>query len=261
MSDIVKIEAKGPVWEITLDRPKANAISAATSRALSAAFVKFRDDHEARVAILTGGGEKFFSAGWDLKAAAAGEEVDEDQGEGGFAGLTELWSLDKPVIAAVNGYAAGGGFELALAADMIVAADHALFMLPEATLGIIADGGGFIRLPRRIPRAIANEMLMTGRRMDAEEALRWGLVNRVVPMSELMASARELAEQVCQCAPLSLKGTKAAINATEALTVKDAYAFVRGGNVPAYDAIHASEDAKEGPLAFSEGREPVWKGR
>ena len=261
MSDFVKIDKRGSHWEITFDRPKANTISAAASRALSEAFVAFRDDDEARVAILTGGGQKFFSAGWDLKAAAAGEEVDEDQGEGGFAGLTELWSLDKPVIAAVNGYAAGGGFELALAADMIVAADHAVFMLPEATLGIIADAGGFIRLPRRIPRAIANEMLLTGRRMDAAEALRWGLVNRIVPLPELMAAARELAEQVGQCAPLSLRGTKAAINATEALTVEDAYAYVRGGNVPAYDAIHSSEDAKEGPLAFSEGREPVWKGR
>lgn len=261
MSDFVKIERKGPLWEITFDRPKANAISAEASRALSAAFVAFRDDDEARVAILTGGGEKFFSAGWDLKAAASGEGLDDDQGEGGFAGLTELWSLDKPVIAAVNGYAAGGGFELALAADMIVAADHALFMLPEATLGIIADGGGFIRLPRRIPRAIANEMLMTGRRMDAAEALRWGLVNRVVPLPELMDSARELAEQVCKCAPLSLRGTKASINAIEAMTVEDAYAHIRAGKVEAYNAIFASEDSKEGPLAFSEGRDPVWKGR
>ena len=261
MSDFVKIDRKGPLWEMTFDRPKANAISAEASRQLSEAFVAFRDDDEARVAILTGGGEKFFSAGWDLKAAASGEGLDDDQGEGGFAGLTELWSLDKPVIAAVNGYAAGGGFELALAADMIVAADHALFMLPEATLGIIADGGGFIRLPRRIPRAIANEMLMTGRRMDAEEALHWGLVNRVVPQAELMAAARELAQQVCQCAPLSLRGTKASINAIEAMTVEDAYAHIRAGKVEAYNAIFTSEDSKEGPLAFSEGRDPVWKGR
>ncbi len=261
MSDIVRIEKNGPVWEMTFDRPKANAISQAASRALSDAFVSFRDDHEARVAILTGGGEKFFSAGWDLKAAAAGEEADDAEIEGGFAGLTELWSLNKPVIAAVNGYAAGGGFELALAADMIIAADHALFMLPESTLGIMADGGGFIRLPRRIPRAIANEVLMAGKRMDAQEALRWGLVNQVVPLAELMDAARALAERVCHSAPLSLQGTKAAINATEPLSVQEAYAHVRGGNVPAYDAVHASEDAKEGPLAFSEGRDPVWKGR
>ncbi|MFP6744168.1 MAG: enoyl-CoA hydratase-related protein, partial [Alphaproteobacteria bacterium] len=142
-----------------------------------------------------------------------------------------------------------------------VAADHALFMLPEATLGIMASGGGLIRLPRRLPRAIANEILLTGRRMDAQEALRWGLVNRVAPMADLMDTARELAEQVYHCAPLSLQGTKAAINAAEPYTVEDAYAHLRGGNVAAYDAVHASEDAKEGPRAFAEGRDPVWQGR
>lgn len=261
MGDLVRIENQGAVWEITLDRPKANAISAETSRALSAAFTAFRDDEEARVAILTGGGDKFFSAGWDLKAAAAGEDANADHGEGGFAGLTELWSLDKPVIAAVNGYAAGGGFELALAADMIIAADHAQFMLPEATLGIIADAGGFIRLPRRVPRAIANEMLFTGRRMPAEEAKHWGLVNQVVPLDGLMDAARELADQVRACAPLALRGAKAAMSATEMMNVEEAYAHIRSGQVPAYDAIFASDDAKEGPRAFSEGRPPKWSGR
>lgn len=261
MEDLVTVEKRDAVWEITLDRPKANAISAEASRALGSAFVAFRDADEARVAILTGGGEKFFSAGWDLKAAAAGEETDADYGSGGFAGLTEMWSLDKPVIAAVNGYAAGGGFELALAADMIVAADHAQFMLPEATLGIIADAGGFIRLPRRIPRAIANEMLFTGRRMPAEEAKHWGLVNRVVPLEMLLENARELAAQVCECAPLALRGAKAAMSATEMMKVEEAYAHIRSGKVPAYDAIFSSEDAKEGPLAFSEGRAPKWSGR
>lgn len=261
MGDMVTIEKADAVWEITLDRPKANAISAEVSRALAAAFTAFRDDPGARVAILTGGGEKFFSAGWDLKAAAAGEEEDADHGEGGFAGLTELWSLDKPVIAAVNGYAAGGGFELALAADMIVAADHAQFMLPEATLGIIADAGGFIRLPRRIPKAVASEMLFTGRRMPAEEAKHWGLVNQVVPLAELMPAARDLAAQVCKCAPLALRGAKAAMAATEAMTAEEAYAHIRSGAVPAYDAIWTSEDAKEGPAAFAEGRAPVWTGK
>lgn len=261
MGDFVNINKQGTLWEITLDRPKANAISAEVSRALGEAFAAFRDADDARVAILTGGGEKFFSAGWDLKAAAAGDEAEADYGEGGFAGLTELWSLEKPVIAAVNGYAAGGGFELALAADMIVAADHAQFMLPEATLGIIADAGGFIRLPRRVPRAIANEMLFTGRRMPAEEAKHWGLVNRVVPLEGLMDSARELAAQVCECAPLALRGAKAAMSATEMMKTEEAYAHIRSGRVPAYDAIFTSQDAKEGPLAFSEGRKPKWAGR
>ncbi|MEM7427763.1 MAG: enoyl-CoA hydratase-related protein [Pseudomonadota bacterium] len=261
MSNPVTIDKKSEIWEITLDRPKANAIDAGTSRALGDAFIAFRDDPAARVAILTGGGEKFFSAGWDLKAAASGSEDTADYGAGGFAGLTEMWSLEKPVIAAVNGYAAGGGFELALAADMIVAADNASFMLPEVTLGITADAGGMIRLPRRLPRAIASEMLLTGRKMDADEALKWGLVNRVVPQAGLMEAARELAGQVAGCAPLSLMATKSVMLASEGKTVPEAYEHLGSGQVPAYSAVWGSEDAREGPLAFSENRTPVWKGR
>lgn len=139
-----------------------------------AKYLNFRDDPQLRVAIITGAGEKFFSAGWDLKAAAEGEAPDADFGPGGFAGLTEIFNLDKPVIAAVNGYAFGGGFELALAADFIVCADNASFALPEAKLGIVPDSGGVLRLPKILPPAIVNEMVMTGRRMGAEEALRWG---------------------------------------------------------------------------------------
>ncbi|MEO1000114.1 MAG: enoyl-CoA hydratase-related protein, partial [Pseudomonadota bacterium] len=153
MSGPVLTERRGRILEITLDRPKANAIDAATSRALGAAFETLAGDAGLSVAIVTGGGERFFSAGWDLKAAAAGEAPDAPQGVGGFAGLTEYWDLKKPVIAALNGLALGGGFELALAADMIVAADHAEVGLPEATIGLIADSGGAIRLPRRLPRS------------------------------------------------------------------------------------------------------------
>ena len=261
MTNPVKIDHRKEIWEITLDRPKANAIDAATSRALGEAFVTFQEDPSARVAILTGGGEKFFSAGWDLKSVAAGNEEDEDYGPGGFAGLTELWSLDKPVIAAVNGYAAGGGFELALAADMIVAASHAQFMLPEVTLGITADAGGMIRLPRRLPSAIASEMLLTGRRMPADEALRWGLINQVVDPAELMTAAREMAERVAACAPLALNATKAVMRASEGKTVEEAVAHVGAGNVSAYDAVAGSADSREGAKAFAEGRSPVWLGR
>ena len=148
MSENVRVTRDGGIWEIVLDRPKANAISIAVSRELSGVFCSFRDDPDARIAILTGGGERFFSAGWDLKAAAAGEEDTAASSliDGGFAGLTELWSLDKPVIAAVNGMAAGGGFELALAADMIVASENAECWLPEAQIGILPDGGGVVRL-------------------------------------------------------------------------------------------------------------------
>ena len=138
------------VLVITLDRPKANAIDATTSHVLGDAFISFRDDNNLRVAIVIGAGERFFCGGWDLKAASEGEAVDADFGPGGFAGLTELWNLDKPVIAAVNGLAVGGGFELALAADLIIAANTAEFFVPEATLGIIPDSGGVLRLPRSL---------------------------------------------------------------------------------------------------------------
>ncbi|MBC6440831.1 MAG: crotonobetainyl-CoA hydratase [Rhodospirillales bacterium] len=263
MSDMVKITKDGFVWEIVFHRPKANAISVAASKALGDAFCAFRDDPTASVAIVTGGGEKFFSAGWDLKAAAAGEEETDSAAatEGGFAGLTELWSMDKPVIAAVNGYAAGGGFELVLASDIIIAAENAQFWLPEAQLGILPDGGGVIRLQRRIPKAVAVEMMMTGRRMSPEEGVRWGLISRVVPQAELMATAREVAHAMAKSAPLSLRAVKAVVNETEGMSVKQAYAHMRSGAIPQYRACLDSEDAKEGPASFAEGREPVWKGR
>lgn len=190
MSESLHLTRNGSILEITLDRPKANAIDAKTSFEMGEVFLNFRDDPQLRVAIITGAGEKFFSAGWDLKAAAEGEAPDADFGPGGFAGLTEIFNLDKPVIAAVNGYAFGGGFELALAADFIVCADNASFALPEAKLGIVPDSGGVLRLPKILPPAIVNEMVMTGRRMGAEEALRWGVVNRVVSQAELMDNAR-----------------------------------------------------------------------
>lgn len=264
MSDMVTITKDGPVWEILFDRPKANAISMAASKALSDAFCAFRDDPTASIAIITGGGEKFFSAGWDLKAAAAGEETTDassEVAEGGFAGLTELWSLDKPVIAAVNGYAAGGGFELALAADIIIAAENAQFWLPEAQLGILPDGGGVVRLQRRIPKSVAVEMMMTGRRMMPEEGVRWGLISRVVPQAELLATAREVAQAMAKSAPLSLRAVKAIVNETDGMSVEEAYAHMRTGKIPQYRACLDSEDAQEGPASFAEGREPVWKGR
>ncbi len=170
-----------------------------------AKYLNFRDDPQLRVAIITGAGEKFFSAGWDLKAAAEGEAPDVDFGPGGFAGLTEIFNLDKPVIAAVNGYAFGGGFELALAADFIVCADNASFALPEAKLGIVPDSGGCCVCRRSCSPAIVNEMVMTGRRMGAEEALRWGIVNRVVSQAELMDNARELAQQLVNSARWRLR--------------------------------------------------------
>ena len=256
---VVRVDRRQGIWEITLDRPKANAIDHATSRLLSAAFIEFRDDPTARVAIMTAAGDKFFSAGWDLKAAASGDSL--DYGAGGFAGLTELFDLHKPVIVAVNGMAAGGGFELTLAADLVVAADHAEFFLPEVRIGIVPDSGGILRLPKRLPRAIALELLLTGRRMAAAEAARYGLVNKVVPKSELMARARELANGIVGSAPLATAAIKAVVAATDNLTVEAGYRLMRGGKIAAYDAVLRSEDAKEGPRAFAEKRPPIWRGR
>ena len=255
------IERRGATLELTIDRPKANAIDSATSRAMGEAFIAFRDDPELRVAIVTGAGERFFSAGWDLKAYVAGDPGDvEAFGPGGLAGLTEMFDLDKPVIAAVNGYAAGGGFELALACDLIVAVPGARFSLPEVKLGLVADSGGMFRLARRMPRALAMELLLTGRPMDAAEAARWGIVNRLAEPGRLMEEARALAGELESVAPLATRAVKAVLAATDQMTVQEAFAAIRDGTVPAYDRAMASTDAEEGPQAFAEGRDPVWRG-
>ena len=260
MANAVTIEKQASVWEITLDRPKANAIDMATSQALGNAFLAFRDDPSARVAILTGAGTRFFSAGWDLKEAAVAGK-DEDYGLGGFAGLTELFSLEKPIIAAINGLAVGGGFEMALACDLIVVAEGAEFFLPEARIGVIPDAGGILRLPRRLPRAIAMEMMLTGKRLSAVDALRFGLINELVPYAELMPAARRLAAKVLAAAPLAAAAIKASLAATEALTVEEGFALLRRGGVPAYDRLRRSDDYFEGARAFAEKRDPVWRGR
>ena len=179
----------GAMLEVRLDRPKANAIDRAASHALNDTFKAFRDDPELRVMILTGTGEKFFSAGWDLKAAAGGEASDSDWGEGGFAGLNHPRNMNKPIIAAINGIACGGGFELMIGADIIVVEEHATFALPEINVGVLADAAT-IKLRRRIPYHVAVEFLMTGRWMDAAEAKHWGLVNHIVPRGGSLAKAR-----------------------------------------------------------------------
>ncbi|HLF88743.1 MAG TPA: carnitinyl-CoA dehydratase [Anaerolineales bacterium] len=260
MSEPLKITRNGKILEVTLDRPKANAIDNATSRAMGELFSEFRDDPDLRVAILTGEGDRFFSAGWDLNAAAEGDALEGEYGVGGFGGLTEHHDLNKPVIAAVNGMAVGGGFELALACDLIVAADHAQFFLPEIFVGLIADAAT-LRLPKRLPYYIAQEMLLTGRRMGAEEAQRWGMVNAVIPREQLMDKAREFATIIIQAAPLSIAAVKEVTRATSSLTVAESYELLHSGKLETYTKMLHSEDALEGPRAFAEKRKPKWKGK
>jgi len=255
----VQVRAHGPVLVITLDRPKANAIDVPTSRALYAAFDRLRREPELRVAILTGAGDRFFSAGWDLKAAAEGEGITADHGPGGFAGLTEFYDIGKPVIAAVNGLALGGGFELVLAADLVVAAEHAEFALTEVTLGLVPDAGGLLRLPARLPRPIAAEFLLTGRRMSAADAARWGLVNQVVRADGLMQAAFDLAHSICASAPLAVAAALEILRETEGTAVFEGFHVMRG-DLPAYQRMLESDDAREGVRAFAERRRPRWAG-
>jgi crotonobetainyl-CoA hydratase len=243
---------------VTLDRPKANAIDAATSYALGEVFVGFEHDPKVRVAIYTGAGEKFFSAGWDLGAAADGEAFDSDYGAGGFGGFPDLPGRRTPVIAAVNGMAVGGGFEIAMSADFVVAADHAQFFLPEAALGILPDIGS-VRLPRILPGHIAREVLLAGKRLSAAEAAHYGLVNAVVPGADLLDAARELAQRVTASAPLSVAAILDIGRRTAQMDPIDAMSFIK--NLESYRTAVDSEDAQEGTIAFGEKRSPVWKGR
>ena len=258
MPDGINIVRDGAVLEVTIDRPKANALDRNASRRLNDVFSAFRDDPALRVAIVTGARERFFCAGWDLKAAAAGEKSDEDWGVGGFGGLNYPRNLDKPIISAVNGIACGGGFEVVLGTDIIVMEEHARFALPEINVAVLADAGT-IKLRRRIPYHVAVEFLMTGRWMDAAEAKHWGLANHVVPKGEALTKAREIARQLVAGPPLLFPAIKQLLRHTEVVSEHEAFAV--------HDALHGvqkviqSEDLKEGARAFAQKRTPRWQGR
>jgi crotonobetainyl-CoA hydratase len=258
MSEGIMTATDGPILEVTLDRPKANAINLAASRRLNQVFATFRDDPKLRIAIITGAGDRFFSAGWDLKGAAAGEESDADWGAAGFGGLNYPRGLDKPIISAVNGIACGGGFELVLGTDIIVMEEHARFALPEINVGVLADAGT-IKLRRRIPYHVAVEFLMTGRWMDAAEAKHWGLANHVVATGQALSKAREVAHQLAAGPPLLFPAIKQLLRHTE--VVPEHQAFELHDSLHAVQQVIRSEDLKEGARAFTEKRPPAWKGK
>ena len=260
MNSPIQVETRGAVLVVTLNRPTANAIDVPTSRLMGETFAEFRDDPALRVAIITGAGDKFFCAGWDLKAAAQGEAADSDYGVGGFGGLQELPGLNKPVIAAVNGICCGGGLELALSADLILASEQATFALPEINSGTIADAAT-LKLPRRVPYHVAMELLLTGRWMDAIEAHHWGLVNETLPKDQLIVRANELADTLADGPPLVYAAIKEVLRESEGLAFQRALDQITRRKIPSVDRLYSSDDQLEGARAFSEKRKPLWRGR
>jgi len=256
----IKTRTEGHVLEVTLDRPKANAIDLATSRIMGETFMAFRDDDNLRVAILRAEGDKFFCPGWDLKAAADGDEVDGDYGIGGFGGLQELGNLNKPVICAVNGICCGGGLELALSCDLIMASDTATFALPEIRSGTVADAAS-IKLPKRFPYHVAMDLLLTGRWFDAREAMQWGLLKEICEPAELHGKAWELARVLESGPPLVYAAIKEVVREAEDMKFQDALNRITKRQFQTVDKLYSSDDQLEGARAFAEKRDPIWKGR
>lgn len=268
MNTGVRVETHDHIVEITIDRPPANAINPGVSIAIYEALSMLQNDADLRVGIITGSGERIFCAGWDLKEMTTFDNNADAVNSaydcpGGFAGITEFWGLKKPVISAINGMAVGGGFEIALATDLVVAAEHAEFFLPEMQRGFLPDVGAIQILPRKLPYNVAMDLLYTGRRMSAQEALQWGLVCRICSANELMQQARALAREVAEGAPLALQALKEVVPAIHNMPLPQAFAATKPGNadLPIYQKMLMSEDFMEGPRAFAEKRAPRWKGK
>ena len=257
--EFIRVDREGPITTFTLNRPEVmNALHSPAHFELDDAFNAFAADPDQWVGIVTGAGDRAFSAGNDLKHQATGGDMKSPPS--GFAGLTSRFDLTKPLIAAVNGVAMGGGFEIALACDLIVAADTATFALPEPRVGLAALAGGLHRLPRMIGQQQALGMILTGRRVGAAEGQALGFVNEVVPQAELMAAARRWAGQICELSPMSIRASKEAVY--RGLDEPTLEAAIKGQNrYPAVSALFKSEDFVEGPMAFAQKRAPAWKGR
>jgi len=257
VADEVLRERQGHVEILTINRPEArNAINGAVSQAMSGFLDELTEDSDCWVVVITGSGDKAFSAGMDLKAFSSGEGGSIMGASGGFGGITQR-AFPKPIIAAVNGSALAGGFEIMLSCDLVVAAEHATFGIPEAKRGLIAGAGGLIRMPKRLPVAVALELAMTGDSINAARAFQLGLVNRVVPAGVVLEEAIALADRIAANAPLAVRYSKSVMK--QAAEVSEAEGWKL--NAEAVGVVFSSADAMEGPIAFAEKRPPNWQGK
>jgi len=259
MPEFCKVERDGRLWIVTINRPDVmNSLHPPANVELAKVWDEFEADAEAWVGIITGAGDRAFSAGNDLKYQASGGEMRHQPGSG-CAGSTSRFGMPKPLSAAVNGVAMGGGFEIALACDLIIASDKAIFALPEPRVGLAALAGGLQRLPRMIPLKQAMGMILTGRRVSAQEGKEMGFVTDVAPHDELLKRARMWAEQILECSPLSIRASKQTV--LQSLNVSDLKDSTQNSRYPAIADMVRSQDFVEGPKAFAEKRKPQWKGR